>query len=138
MTYTIKLSDQGGITFTNGMLDMIGEKNQANLAEVKQRVGIRFQTQRGSNMIHPYEGFDIYAIRKGSSDLKSNNVQLSPEAIIEQEVFATLIQDPYVDHSNNEVVITRLENRKYRAVVRYGIRGSFESMLEYKGDMQVF
>jgi predicted DNA-binding protein (UPF0278 family) len=138
MTYTIKLSEVGGITFTNGMLDMIGEKNQANLSEIKQRVGIRFQTQRGANMIHPYEGFDMFAVRKGSSELKNSNMNISPESLIEQEITATLIQDPHVDRSNNEVIINRLENRKYRASVRYGIRGSFNSMLEYNGDLRVY
>jgi len=138
MTYTIKLSDQGGITFTNGMLDMIGEKNITSLAEVKQRTAIRFQTQRGTNFIHPHEGFDMYAIRKGSSDLKNSNLQSSPEILIEQEVKATLSQDQYLDWSNHEIIISRLENRKYRAMVKYGIRGSFNSMLEYNGDLSVY
>jgi hypothetical protein len=138
MTYTIKLSQTGGITFdASGNLEMVGEKNRTSLDEVKQRVGIRLQTQRGSNALHPYEGFDVFAIRKASSDLKNSSIQLGPETLMEQEIKATLNQDPYVDQSNNEIIIKRLENRKYRASVRYGIRGSFNTMLEYNGDLKV-
>lgn len=139
MTYTIKLSVDGGITFdANGNLEMIGEKNRVSLEEVKQRVGIRFQTQRGSNALHPYDGFDVFTIRKTSTEMKNAAVQMGPETILEQEIKATLNQDPYIDQSNHEIIIKRLENRKYRANVRYGIRGSFNSMLEYNGDLRVY
>jgi hypothetical protein len=138
MTRTIKLSDNGGITFdTSGKLEMIGEANKISLPEVKQRTRIRFETQRILNVLHPYDGFDLYSIRKGSSDAKSMSLPISPETLINQEIRATLAQDPSIDWQNVEIIITNDGNRVYSARTRYGVKGSASKTMEYSGDLRM-
>lgn len=137
MTQTIKLSDTGGITFTDGKLDLVGEPNKISFPEVKQRTRIRFQTQRMTNTLHPYDGFDLYAVRKGSSDAKNMSLPLTPEMLVDQEIRACIYQDPAIDSQNITVTVEQSTSRHYIAHVKYQIKGSMNKTFEYTGDMMI-
>jgi hypothetical protein len=138
MTWTIKLSDTGGISFdANNRLVMIGEKNKESLDEVKQRTRIRFSTQRMSNRLHPYDGFDMFSLRKASQSVKNSGAPVSPEQLLEYEVMSTLSQDPYIDAQNSTLYVKNKGNREYEIHVSYGLKGSTNTATEFKGDLMI-
>lgn len=135
MTRTIKLVD-GGIDFDeDNRLMMVGIKNALSTEEIAQRMYIRFTTQKRTNQLHPYDGFDFLAISQISGDGKAKGVRVAPEILIEQEVNATLRQDPEIDYLNSEIIIQREPNRLFKTIVRYSTVGRKEEVLEFAGQL---
>ena len=138
MTRTIKLSDEGGVSFdSNGMLEMVGRENEISLDEVKQRMSIRFYTQKRFNVLYPAEGFDMIML----SELKKSagSYAISPAAYIEQELRAVLMQDRDIQHENAEIEVSGPDSdRRYTAKVIYMLRGTFKDRIEFMGTMGSF
>lgn len=137
MTWTIKLSEDGGISFdSDGMLEMIGEPNQISLDEVRQRTEIRFQTQSRSNLLHPMDGFDYQLLTQIQRNTASYTI--SPDVLLEQELRATLMQDKDIQQEDAEISISVEAGRRYAARVIYQLRGTFKDRIELTGSLGAF
>ncbi len=112
---------------------MVGQPNQISPEEVRQRTGIRFSTQTALNILHPTEGFNLWGLQELG---RNNNVQRSSvESIIHSQIRATMQQDPDIRENTLEIQISRGEDRRYIARVRYSIAGSALKDMEYMGSM---
>lgn len=131
MTWTIKLSENGGISFKDGRLEMIGLKNQISRNEVVQRTGIRFLTQLGSNLLHPFDGFDLrytFELKK----LMGDGVTSSPEELIRNALRSTLSQDLQINWQTAVIELGKNDG-VWTARIKFNINSKDFEMIEFVG-----
>ena len=133
MTWTIKLTD-GGITFKNGIVEMVGIKNQTSRNEVEQRTEIRFKTQTRSNLLHPTDGFDAELIFNGKQ-IFSADAAYPIEGVIVSQIRATLAQDSEINYTAADIMLER-SDRFVRVDVNFHLTSSGNDVLKFIGGLQ--
>lgn len=140
MTYTIKLTEDGGVSFKDGKLEMIGEPNKISPEEVKQRTEIRFLTQKGFNILHPTQGFDFLMLQ--GIQKVYGGIRLEPVVLIKQEIKDTLYQDSDIKQEKARIDVSRLSgsdrSRAYEAIVKYNIKGREEEDIILESSVGAF
>ncbi len=95
MVLTIELTEDGGFSFTNGSLDLVGSSDEESSEEVEQRVRIRLETGLGEDNWHPEVGFDFEGLQQQVP--QNADVPYTKEEVIRLNVIKTMAQDPAVE-----------------------------------------
>jgi len=123
MVWTFKLTN-GGFSFdSDGKISMVGIMNRISKDEVRQRMGIRLQTQKRSNVLHPFDGFDKEMINQSTTFIESDGTSYGLENVIELAIREALLQDPDIAPDSTKITFLGAIDRTYSVQILYQIKG---------------
>ena len=104
MVWTFKLTD-GGLTFTDGSLDMVGTKDDEDHDEVLQRTLIRLKTGLTEDNWHPEQGFDFEGLQLQIPP--NEEMTYSKEELISLNIRKCLAQDNAISEALDRLEVVK-------------------------------